>query len=1164
MKAKVLLTTMFLLIAGTVQNLMAQTASQVWNISNDIGALMYNPNSKFVWVSGKDGATFSASDANCQWVIYPTGTIDEYYLYNVGAGKFAIPSGPDSGASWIFSPSAVAVKFNSNGDAYDIQTASGNLYISVDSESAGPIVSSRTAETQFTRTEVSGASTGNAATAVGKLLTANSSKATANFARNSDGWYAIRIKGASQADYTDYFLFPKETNYHNETYPLGFYDAVRVRPSISDATYLFHITGNSNNSNLHLPSLQLSDGRYLYSPNEGTDNVHTPCATFTETTIRLAYQNQGFHSWVNDKSNTGWFATPTLINGQYFISEVKLANDSYFDIYPVNLTNAGLVAWEIRGSNNPEGATVTCTRNDVSGLNTVYVGGYIFLPTGVTPTNSDFTAEGSTNISVTNSNYNGKYVTVTYSAESGQIITKEDVVVAQGWQTAGCGGEVKLMQVSYSVNDLPNSTILTRIGTSRPVSNVRMTVNLKEGTEDRISGLTLYEASSNSPEILGSGLTKVSDATISGSTATFAISNYTSTGSHYYWIAANVKGDATPGSVLDAAVTGISYTFRNNDYSLDLTDIGDPADNGATVFNVQSYPFLPNDNSSKYYRSPAMVVANDGSIVVASDKRYSDYNAISGHTMDIVVRRSTDGGQSWSNVTTIAKGRTANNKTYGYASPTLIKGNDGKIYCIYVYGSSFVVDKVCVSVSTDNGATWDTTDASPADLGAQEKLFNDANLYNYYTSSGRGICTTEGYLMAILKGHTSGNSDCCYIIYSADEGATWHIAATPIYTNCGDGKLVQLNDGSLLVSSSKTGYHGFNTATYTDNGDGTLTFAMGTQQTNSQLQTGEATNQDILSYSEYAEGDNDILIQSMNTGIKSHLKLYISIDGGQNWEEMFEIQPKGVCNVTMDKLQNGDVAILFEDQALNAEAGATDYNHYPLNYITIAHEKIMEFVTSLSEAANLDGIKVVYGTTGEDTYGAWEDLTWTSNATSGRKGLKLTVSGGSHSNLPDWNGRYNLAFKVARAGATGAITLTAPTGFIIEGYTLEARNHMGGTSTIKAADGTTINTTFDSYKKLSVKGLTEQSTSISVTNSSTDWLGIANFTVRLLRVGTIVGDVDRSGTVDSEDLNMLISVLLGTTDAEDYDEVAADANEDGILGIGDVTALVNILLEEQQ
>ena len=206
--------------------------------------------------------------------------------------------------------------------------------------------------------------------------------------------------------------------------------------------------------------------------------------------------------------------------------------------------------------------------------------------------------------------------------------------------------------------------------------------------------------------------------------------------------------------------------LSNTNYSLDLTDIGDPADNGATVFNVQSYPFLPNDNSSKYYRFPAMVVANDGSIVVASDKRYSDYNAISGHAMDIVVRRSTDGGQSWSNVTTIAK-------------------------------------------------------------------------------------------------------------------------------------------------------------------------------------------------------------------------------------------------------------------------------------------------------------------------------------------------------------------------------------------------------------GTTI-TTFDSYKKLSVKGLTEQSTSISVTSSSTDWLGIANFTVRLLRVGTIVGDVDRSGTVDSEDLNMLISVLLGTTDAEDYDEIAADANEDGILGIGDVTALVNILLEEQQ
>lgn len=60
---------------------------------------------------------------------------------------------------------------------------------------------------------------------------------------------------------------------------------------------------------------------------------------------------------------------------------------------------------------------------------------------------------------------------------------------------------------------------------------------------------------------------------------------------------------------------------------------------------------------------------------------------------------------------------------------------------------------------------------------------------------------------------------------------------------------------------------------------------------------------------------------------------------------------------------------------------------------------------------------------------------------------------------------------------------------------------------------------------------------------------------------TVVGDINRDGSVTLADVTALVSILLGK-DLEDlYDHAAADVNEDGTITIADVTALVNIILE---
>ena len=1102
------------------------TASEVYTINNtnsNRGALIYNAeNPKYVWSSGKSG-TFDASNANSQWVIYPTGTEGQFYLYNVGAGKFAIPTGIAQSASnsWVFSDNAVAVIFeNQNDGTKKIKMASNPIsgtnaaYMAVSNNYTGPIINYNDEGGNFTITKVDGADASTAVNAAVAKLVKNQTALTTY--PQTSGWYVIQIKNKTgAASYAGRYLQPSTTLYNN-LYPLSFTGAIDVQPSIADATFFTNINCTSWDVN----TWQLPDGRFLVD--NGSGKFPTPSATAGNVIC-------GFDNGNYFKSNNNWFADPYNDGANYFFGETTYMRTSYI-VYPIDLSTAGLTAWQMICDAAPETLAITCLRSDVNGLTSVYKNGYIFLPNGVTPTASEFNLDGATNIVVDATNH-----TVTFTYDPNLAIVEDGVIVEQGWQTAGRDSEVMLLRV-----------------TAKPfkdASNTTMTVNLAEGTAANISALKLYEANNNSPEVYSTGdgaptKTEVATASISGSTATFNIGNLAA-GTHYYWIGATVSNTATLGAVLDAAVTGISYQVPGQtDQTLDLTNVGNPADRGAMVFNVHSYPFLPRDNGSCVYRIPAMVVADDGSIVVACDKRYGSHTDIGGgHVIDIVVRRSTDGGKTWGEPVVIAKGNPSNDATCGYGDPSLYKGKDGKIYCLYAAGNTgyfYGLNRVCVSVSTDNGATWDTANTSPTDLTAQGRLTDHATsygsntcygLFDYFVTSGRGLCTSEGYLMALLpaeayttseKSSSAKNGNHDYIFYSTDQGATWHVSENAIFV-CGDeAKVIQANDGSLIASVRQGYNRGFNTATYTANGDGTLTFTMGSQWNNSQLNAGGyANNQDIFYYQrETVTSKTDVIIHSMTTGQHANLKLYYSTDQGRNWTEFLNVQTKGTRYVTMERSGSeenpGSLYLFFEDQSLNSAGGYTDYNHYPLNFLEITREQLESLIPALEDYANInpvEGVKVVYGMTAHTTYGTLNGLTWTSKVTSGIAtgdntiaGLTIVASDGAFNQFSSWNGHFNLAYHPAANNTPASLTLTAPAGYAIESYSmlLARASSATHTYTVASESGTSVDVPFgsdaSSYTTLEETGINAKSTAITVTTSDVSkWLAIADFVVNLKR-----------------------------------------------------------------
>ncbi len=113
--------------------------------ANGRGGIQYYPDGseQWIWTSSLSGY-WDATAANCQWILYPSGNAEEYYLYNVGAQQFAVPTtgGTYGGYTWAFSTTPVGVELLLQTDGnYHIRTTGDNIYMSISPGYTGPVIS---------------------------------------------------------------------------------------------------------------------------------------------------------------------------------------------------------------------------------------------------------------------------------------------------------------------------------------------------------------------------------------------------------------------------------------------------------------------------------------------------------------------------------------------------------------------------------------------------------------------------------------------------------------------------------------------------------------------------------------------------------------------------------------------------------------------------------------------------------------------------------------------------------------------------------------------------------------------------------------------------------------------------------------------------------------
>lgn len=421
--------------------------------------------------------------------------------------------------------------------------------------------------------------------------------------------------------------------------------------------------------------------------------------------------------------------------------------------------------------------------------------------------------------------------------------------------------------------------------------------------------------------------TKLGEADAASGEINIPLTGQLAPGTNYLWVTYDIADNAAEGNLVSAQI--LSITTANETYSFQNTagNVGQ-----REILLTRKLLFAPGDDGSKNYRIPAIVTASDGSLVTATDKRKANQADLP-EDIDVLIKRSTDNGKTWSDALTIAAGTGRYN---GYGDAGLVRtDNDGGLLCIFVGGTGFFTStpsspiRTYVCKSSDNGETW----TEPRDITDQLYGSNCTDnvrkgWYGSFCASGAGLLGRDGtiYFVAAVRETNSQevNKIANYVYYSKDKGETWQVSACVKPNNGNEAKIVELNDGSLLASIRNQSKGARYYATSTDGGESWSDAGLWTEM----IEPG--CDGDIIYYTSTKDGyeKNRILHSVPNDASnRVNVSVFVSYDEGKTWPVKKSICPTGSAYSSLAILPDGTIGAYVEENY-----GTEDYSMYFTNF----------------------------------------------------------------------------------------------------------------------------------------------------------------------------------------------------------------------------------------
>lgn len=408
-------------------------------------------------------------------------------------------------------------------------------------------------------------------------------------------------------------------------------------------------------------------------------------------------------------------------------------------------------------------------------------------------------------------------------------------------------------------------------------------------------------------------------------TFTCTLSGTLAAGQHRLWVACDVAPGAVEGHQIVAEIKSVTTTRE----TLELAKPAMPL--SCEILLARRLLYAPGDYGSKNYRIPAIVTAPDGSLVIATDKRKANQTDLP-EDIDILVNRSTDGGKTWTEPLTVAQGK---GRYKGYGDAALVRtDNEGGLLCIFVGGPGFFEStlenpqRTYVCKSSDNGQTWtEPRDITPQLFGKECADPVRSKWTGSFCASGAGLLSRDGtiwFVAAVRESDRRSIKDIAnYVYYSEDKGETWHVSACVKPDDANEAKIVELDDGSLLVSIR-------------NQQRGSRYYSISKDRGKSWSPVGRwvemqepGCDGDIIRYTSVKDGaDRSRLLHSVpnNPARRINVSVFVSYDEGKTWPIKKTVCPGGSAYSSLCILPDGTIGFYTEENE------GDDYSMYFTNF----------------------------------------------------------------------------------------------------------------------------------------------------------------------------------------------------------------------------------------
>lgn len=397
-------------------------------------------------------------------------------------------------------------------------------------------------------------------------------------------------------------------------------------------------------------------------------------------------------------------------------------------------------------------------------------------------------------------------------------------------------------------------------------------------------------------------------------------------GNNYFWLSVNLNDNADLLNKVSVKAT----TLYLGDNAIAVSD----ADNGDSKRIGHAFR-KRGDDGVNAYRIPGLETTNKGTLIAVYDIRHNSSRDLQGN-IDIGMRRSTDGGQTWSPMNVIMDmgewGGLPQDQN-GVGDPAILVDRETNtiwVAALWSHGHPgemawFASKPGLVPTATgqfmlvkseDDGVSW-------SDLINITDQVKNPDWQLMLDGPGKGISLTDGTLVFPAQFKDGTSMPYSTLIYSKDHGKSWK-SGTGAKSDTTEAQVVELADGALMLNmrdnrgngpSRQTGTGARAVATTTDLGQTWVTHA-----TSNNALPEPVCQASLVTHT--IDGEDSILLFSNPNDqfSRRNMTIKISTDNGMSWPQKYHTlidEGTGWGYSSLTSIDEQTIGILYEGSQAN-------------------------------------------------------------------------------------------------------------------------------------------------------------------------------------------------------------------------------------------------------